>query len=125
MNEHEQQTVQSALNQIEAVIRDLNWGVPNGYVMGYELGYMKGVLEHLLRTHPDIQTRGPYMQGYVNGYSQGLLYLVRSNAIARPPGVRRGISRRALGIQREENQDRGVTVVEQNETNMDSVSCDD
>lgn len=108
MNSSEEETVQSALNQIEAVIRDLNWGIPNGYVMGYELGYMKGVLEHILRTHPDIQTRGSYMQGYVNGYSQGLLYLVRSNAVSRPTGIRRGISRRALRINQEESQIRDV-----------------
>lgn len=107
MNLNEQQTVKAALDQIEAVIRDLNWGIPNGYVMGYELGYMKGVLEHILRTHPDIQTRGAYLQGYINGYSQGLLYLVRSNAVARPPGLRRGISRRALSMQRNENLVRG------------------
>jgi len=107
MDLQEQQTVKAALDQIEAVIRDLNWGIPNGYVMGYELGYMKGVLEHILRTHPDMQTRGVYLQGYINGYSQGLLYLVRSNAVARTPGLRRGISRRALAMQRNDNIVRG------------------
>lgn len=84
MTSSEDELVHSTLLEIETIIRDLHWTVANGYYMGYELGYMKGVLEHLLSKHPNVTTRGDYLKGYLNGYGQGLLYLVRSKALGRP-----------------------------------------
>lgn len=82
VEDHDQQVIQSALAQVDQIMCDLTGGPQGtlGYYNSYELGYAKGVLEHLLRSCPDLRHREAYVKGYVNGYAQGILYTLRQRA---------------------------------------------
>ena len=80
--DYDQEVIHSALAQVDQIMSDLTGGPQGtrGYYNGYELGYAKGVLEHLLRSCRDLHHREAYVKGYINGYAQGILYTLRQRA---------------------------------------------
>ena len=75
-DDSDNEIVRMALKQVEKTLKQLGARSRSSqaYTVGYELGYIKGVLEHVLRIIPESQNKEAYMKGYVSGYIQGMLY---------------------------------------------------